>query len=267
MWRGLYIAASGMITETKHTDMIANNLANASTTGYKRDDMAIREFEPLLLRRINDHSADTDVTSFKGFRIDGNCPPRVGMLGLGSAVDEIATDHLQGAMQTTGNTYDVAISGEGYFVVNTIDGPRYTRDGGFYRSNSGRLQNMRGQDVLSSRGRPITIPENAQNVTIASDGRIYANGGEIGQIDVVAFDGKNSLVKQGDNLYRPQGGAQPRPATGTVEQGMLEMSNTSIVTEMVELINNYRVYEAGSKAVQTQDSLLDKAVNDVGRTS
>ena len=121
--------------------------------------------------------------------------------------------------------------------------------------------------MLSSRGRPITIPKNAQNVTITSDGRIYANGGEIGQLDVVAFDGKNSLVKQGDNLYRPQGGAQPRPATGTVEQGMLEMSNTSVVTEMVELINNYRVYEAGSKAVQTQDTLLDKAVNDVGRTS
>ena len=95
MWRGLYIAASGMITETKHTDMIANNLANASTTGFKRDDMAIREFEPMLLRRINDHSADTEVTSFKGFRIDGNRAPRVGTLGLGSAVDEIATDHLQ----------------------------------------------------------------------------------------------------------------------------------------------------------------------------
>lgn len=266
MWRGLYIAASGMITETKHTDMIANNLANASTTGYKRDDMAIREFEPLLLRRINDQSADTDVTSFKGFRI-GMGAPVVGTLGLGSAVDEIATDHLQGAMQTTGNTYDLAISGEGYFVVNTIDGPRYTRDGGFYRSSTGRLENMRGQEVLSAQGRPITIPEDAQNVTITSDGRIYANGGEIGQLSIVAFDGKNAVVKQGDNLYRPQEGAQPRQATGSVEQGMLEMSNTSVVTEMVELINNYRVYEAGSKAVQTQDSLLDKAVNDVGRSS
>ena len=74
MWRGLYIAASGMITETKHTDMIANNLANAATTGYKRDDMAVREFEPMLLRRINDHSADTDVTSFKGFRIRSGAP-------------------------------------------------------------------------------------------------------------------------------------------------------------------------------------------------
>jgi fagellar hook-basal body proteins len=247
--------------------MIANNLANASTTGYKRDDMAIREFEPMLLRRINDHSADTDVTSFKGFRIDGNRPPRVGMLGLGSAVDEIATDHLQGAMQTTGNTYDLAISGQGYFVIDTPQGPRYTRDGSFYRSANGQLQNVRGQAVLSAQGRTITIPADAQRVNITGDGRIYANGAQIAQLGFVQFDAPEAVIKQGDNLYRPQEGARPQQASGTIEQGMLEMSNTSVVTEMVELINNYRVYEAGSKAVQTQDTLLDKAVNDVGRAT
>ena len=267
MWRGLYIAASGMITETKHTDMIANNLANAATTGYKRDDMAIREFEPMLLRRINDYSADADVTSFKGFRVDGLGAPRVGRLGLGSAVDEIATDHIQGALQTTGNTYDLAISGEGHFVIGTPQGPRYTRDGSFYRSADGQIQNVRGQAVLSAQGRPITIPEDAVHVTVSSDGRIYSDGAEIAQLGFVQFDAPNAVIKQGDNLYRPQEGARPQPATGVIEQGMLEMSNTSVVTEMVELINNYRVYEAGSKAVQTQDSLLDKAVNDVGRTS
>ena len=236
MWRGLYIAASGMITETKHTDMIANNLANAATTGYKRDDMAVREFEPMLLRRINDHSADTDVTSFKGFRIRSGAPI-VGTLGLGSAVDEIATDHIQGALQTTGNTYDFGISGQGYFIIDT------------------------------PQGQPITIPANARNVTVSSDGRIYANGRQIAQLGFVQFDEEKAVIKEGDNLYKPQPGAQPQQATGVIEQGMLEMSNTSVVTEMVELINNYRVYEAGSKAVQTQDALLDKAVNDVGRTS
>ena len=266
MWRGLYIAASGMITETKHTDMIANNLANAATTGFKRDDMAIREFEPMLLRRINDQSPDTDVTSFKGFRL-GHGAPRVGTLGLGSAVDEIATDHLQGSLQTTGNTYDFGISGEGYFVIDTPQGPRYTRDGSFYRSANGRLENVRGQAVLSAQGRPINIPADATHVNVSGDGRIYANGAQIAQIGFVQFDAPNAVIKQGDNLYRPQEGARPTQATGVIEQGMLEMSNTSVVTEMVELINNYRVYEAGSRAVQTQDALLDKAVNDVGRTS
>ena len=268
MWRGLYIAASGMITETKHTDMIANNLANAATSGYKRDDMAIREFEPMLLRRIHDASADTtDVTSIKGFRVDGFGAPRVGTLGLGSAVDEIATDHLQGALQTTGNTYDFGISGNGYFVVDTPQGPRYTRDGSFYRAADGQLQTVRGQAVLSAQGQPITIPPNAQQVNVSGDGRIYVNGAQIAQLGFVQFDAPEAVIKQGDNLYRPQEGAQPQPAAGTIEQGMLEMSNTSVVTEMVELINNYRVYEADSKAVQTQDSLLDKAVNDLGRTS
>lgn len=265
MWRGLYIAASGMITETKHTDMIANNLANASASGFKRDDMAIREFEPMLLRRINDQT-DSAVTSFKRFRLGGGAP-LVGTLGLGSAVDEIATDHLQGAMQTTGNTYDFAISGEGYFVIDTPQGAHYTRDGSFYRAANGQLQNVRGQAVLSAQGRPITIPQEAVSVSVASDGRIYADGRQIAQMGFVQFDAPNAVVKQGDNLYRAQEGARPTQATGVIEQGMLEASNTSVVTEMVELINNYRVYEAGSRAVQSQDAILDKAVNDVGRSS
>ena len=126
---------------------------------------------------------------------------------------------------------------------------------------------MRGQAVLSSRGRPISIPANAKSVNITGDGRIYADGAEIAQLGFVQFGINDVVVKQGDNLYRPQEGARPQQATGTIEQGLLEMSNTSVVTEMVELINNYRVYEAGSKAVQTQDTLLEKAVSDVGRVS
>ena len=104
-------------------------------------------------------------------------------------------------------------------------------------------------------------------MNVSGDGRIYVGNAEIAQLGFVQFDAPDAVIKQGDNLYRPQEGARPTQATGTIEQGLLEMSNTSIVTEMVELINNYRVYEAGSRAVQTQDSLLDKAVNDVGRTS
>ena len=121
--------------------------------------------------------------------------------------------------------------------------------------------------MLSAQGRTITIPADAQRVNITGDGRIYANGAQIAQLGFVQFDAPEAVIKQGDNLYRPQEGARPQQASGTIEQGMLEMSNTSVVTEMVELINNYRVYEAGSKAVQTQDTLLDKAVNDVGRAT
>lgn len=265
MWRGLYIAATGMITEMHHTDMIANNLANADTAGFKRDDMAIGEFAPMLLRRINDHADSMDVTTFKGFSI-GNTPPVVGKLGLGSYVDEIAVDHNQGALQTTGNALDVAVSGSGYFIIATPEGPRYTRDGSFFRSTTGEIQNSKGQTVLSNTGRPLTIPPETAQIIISGEGDIFADGVNIGRLGFVEFDNK-AVYKQGDNLFRPHDGVTPRPATGTIQQGVIEMSNTAIVTEMVELINNYRVYEAASKAVQTQDSALDTAVNRVGTLS
>ena len=265
MWRGLYTAGAGMITETKRTDTIANNLANANTTGYKRDDAINREFAPMLIRRINDSKPQNDVTSIKGFSLGGPAPV-VGTLGLGSYVAEIATDHTQGGFQTTGNPLDLAIAGDGYFAVQTPQGVRYTRDGNFYKSASGQLQTVNGQAVLDNQGRPITIPARTTMVTIGEKGQIMADNQPVATLQFVQF-GKDpqALLKQGNSLYYPQAGAQAQPATGNIQQGMLETSNTNVVSEMVELINNYRIYEAGSKAVTSQDALLDKAVNEVGK--
>lgn len=265
MWRGLYTAGAGMITETKRTDTIANNLANANTTGFKRDDAISREFEPMLIKRINDGKNLNNVTSFKQFSV-GESIPTVGVLGLGARIDEIATDHTQGGFQTTGNPLDVAISGDGYFAIQTPQGVRYTRDGNFYRSSRGQLQTVRGQAVLGTNNQPITIPGDAAKVTIGAKGEIMADGRRVGQLQLTSFGpDRRAVLKQGDNLYYPQQGAQPQAATGEIYQGMLENSNTNVVSEMVNLINNYRIYEAGSKAVTTQDTLLDKSVNEVGR--
>lgn len=271
MWRGLYTAASGMITEMKRTDTLANNLANADTAGFKRDEAINMEFEPMLIRRINDDGIKNDVTSFKGFHVGENLP-RVGTLGLGSYIDEIATDHTQGGFQTTGNPLDLGISGDGYFAINTPQGVRYTRNGSFFRSNTGELQTTNGQRVLSRGGGPINIPGNAIMLNVTPEGEISGIiDGErqvFGQLQLVSFGpDPRAVLKQGESLYYPQEGAQPQPATGVIEQGVLEMSNTNVVSEMVSLINNYRVYEAGSKAVTTQDSLLDKAVNEVAQVS
>ena len=270
MWRGLYTAAAGMIQETQRTDTIANNLANVNTSGFKRDVAISEEFEPMLIRRINDHDMKNDVTTFKQFHLR-NPAPVVGTLGLGSEIAEIATDRAQGVFETTGNPYDVAISGAGYFAVQTPEGVRYTRDGALFRSNTGVLQNVRGQVILSTAGQPIQVPENATSFLVGAQGQIYVRvDGEqqqIGQLALVDFPDRRALLKQGDNLYFPQQGAQPQAATGTIEQGVLERSNANVVDEMVQLINNYRIYEAGSKAVTTQDSMLDKSVNDVGRIS
>lgn len=264
MWRGLYTAAAGMVTEMTRTDTIANNLANANTTGYKRDRALTSEFEPMLLRRINDRTGD-DVTSFKGFSV-GSEAPVVGELGMGAYTREIATDHTQGNMQTTGNPLDLAISGQGYLTVQTEQGVRYTRSGNLCRAANGQLQTSNGQAVLNQQGRPITLPENAASVQFGSKGEVYVNRQQVDRLAFVQFDDRRAVLKQGDNLYYAQDGAQPQPATGSIQQGMLEGSNVNVITDMVELINNYRVYEANSKAVTTQDAMLDKSVNEVGRS-
>lgn len=273
MWRGLYAAASGMITETRRTDTIANNLANADTNGFKRDIAINKEFEPIFLRRIDDYDPKLEVTSFKGFSL-GSKAPKVGTLGLGAAISEIAIDREQGPIKTTGNPLDVAIAGNGFFAVQTDQGVRYTRDGAFFRSSGGQLQNVKGQPVLNAQGQPITIPGDASRISIGPRGTIsVGNPGEEGfqqvaQLMFVDFGpDRRAIVKQGDNLWNPREGAQPQPADGEIEQGCLEASNTNTVSDMVELINNYRIYEAGSKAVMTQDTLLDKAVNEIGRLS
>ena len=270
MWRGLYTAAAGMIQETQRTDVISNNLANVNTNGFKRDVAVSEEFEPMLIRRINDKDMRNDVTSFKGFSVGGQ-PPIVGTLGLGSEIAEIATDRSQGNFETTGNPYDIAIAGNGYLEVQTPQGVRYTRDGALFRSAVGQLQNVRGQAILGTNGQPINIPANTTEVSFGANGQILVRVAgqdgqqQVGQLALVDFADRRALLKQGDNLYYPQQGAQPQAATGTIEQGVLERSNANVVEEMVQLINNYRIYEAGSKSVTTQDSMLDKSVNDVGR--
>ena len=267
MWRGLYTAAAGMITETKRTDTLANNLANADTAGFKRDVAINEEFEPMLMRRINDYDPTLDITAFKRFRLNTK-DPAVGTLGLGAYIAEIAVDREQGSFQTTGNPYDVAISGNGFLAVQTDNGVRYTRDGALFRSNAGILENMKGQAVLDQNEQPITIPGNVRQITIGAQGQIYADGRQLAQMMFVEFGpDRRAVLKQGDNLWQPQEGAQISPATGEIQQGMLERSNSNVVNEMVALINNQRIYEAGAKAVIAQDSLLDKAANELGRVS
>ncbi len=265
MWRGLYTAAAGMVTEMNRTDVISNNLANSNTTGYKKDRAIDREFEPMLLHRINDKdSTAADVTTFKGFSL-GSQAPVVGTLGLGSYTAEIATDYAQGSMQTTGNPLDLAIAGDGFFAVQTPQGVRYTRNGNFYRAANGNLVTSRGQNVLDTRGRAITLPAGVADVQVGAKGEIYAEGNQVAQLQFVQFNDRRAVLKQGDSLYYTQNGARPQAATGDIQQGLLERSNSNTVSDMVELIANYRTYEAGSKAVTTQDTMLDKSVNEVGK--
>ena len=304
MWRGLYTAATGMITESKRTDVIANNIANAATNGYKRDLTVHREFENMLIKRVYDGAdggstgmttganlgsfsklgtSSDDVTKVKGFSVQNSGSggdEGIGHLGLGDYIAEIAVDHEQGPLESTGNTFDLAISGNGFFALQTPEGVRYTRNGAFFRNQDGVLQDIRGYNLLDTTGNPITIPPNVGNdrVVVTPNGTIFAANQQnqrqrqLAQIQFVQFNNRRAVQKQGDNLFyavTDNNGnvAQPQQATGQIMQGMLEKSNTQIVSEMVELIHNQRMYEANSKAVITQDTMLDASVNQVGRLS
>lgn len=330
MWRGLYTAATGMISEQKRTDVIASNLANAATTGYKRDVTVHREFHQMLIKRVNDHeiggslgmdvapfnslaelgTSKEDVTQIKGFNADPFYRPGIGTLGLGDYIDEVAVDYQQGALESTGNPYDLAVVGDGFFAVQTPNGVRYTRNGAFFKNQQGFIQDIRGYNLLDVQGNPIRIPANVPDsrVLITGDGTVYVPGQltqinpvtnrlesignqdaqqRLAQIQLVEFGDRLATQKQGDNLFylvddndgnEPNANAvgqnvgarimnpdaQPRPASGEILQGALEKSNTAIVTEMVELIHNHRLYEANAKAVTTQDTMLDTSVNQIG---
>nr|WP_320147966.1 flagellar basal-body rod protein FlgF [uncultured Anaeromusa sp.] len=260
MIRGIYAAASGMIAEGLRTDVTANNLANVNTTGFKKEIAVNKDFEKMLLWRIN----------------DGMETPQIGSVGAGAAVDQIVTDHSQGSTRSTQGSLDVAIAGDGFFVVQTPQGQRYTRAGSFAVGANNQLVTMQGYAVLGRDGQPIVLegPGGGSRVNITSDGVVEMNateaGGvptEVGRLQVVSFADAKRLAKEGQNLFTAPGGDRPQPvATPDLQQGYLEMSNVNAVQEMVNLITAYRAYEIDSKAVQSEDSLLDKAVNEVGRS-
>lgn len=246
MIRGIYSSASGMMAEMTRTDATANNLANANTTGYKKDVAVSKDFASVMITRINDgQNAD------------------IGSLGRGTVIDEVAVDQEAGTIRTTGNDLDMAVDGKGYFAVQTPNGVRYTRNGTFTRSSQGELVTQDGYQVLGQDDAPIRLT--GTKFVVNANGAVFNNGIQTGQLQVVDFADERQLTKEGASLFVAAGNAQQQPASGSVRQGTLEMSNVNVVAEMVNLITGYRAYETNSKAVQAHDQLLDKAVNEVGK--
>lgn len=250
MIRGIYTSASGMIAEAQRTDVIANNLANVDTTGFKKDVAVDKDFASVLIQRVN----------------DGAAAPTIGAMGSGVVVDEIAPIYTQGPDQLTGNMLDVAIEGSGYFAVQTPNGVRYTRNGAFSKNLQGQLVTGDGYPVLGENG-PINLSgdNGAGKVTISSDGQVTVDGMDVDRLRMTQFANEKQLQKEGYNLFAAQRGAQTEPFAGQVHQEMLEKSNVSAITEMVNLIACYRAYETNARSVTTQDTMLGKAVNDVGK--
>lgn len=242
MIRGLYIAATGMLAETARQDVIANNLANVNTTGFKRDEATNSTFGTLLVSSMG---------------LPGH--PAVGPLNLGTQVGSVVTIDKQGALKATNNALDIGLAGDGWMTVDSQAGRRYTRDGQLQVNENGQLLSGDGSTLVGTDGRPITVDKNG-SIAIAKDGTVTQDGKEKGQIRIVALD-PDTLKKEGSNLAN---GTERGTATATVRQGYLESSNVNTVSEMVELIEVMRAFEANQKVALAQSETLHDAVTKVG---
>ncbi|MCL2199687.1 MAG: flagellar hook-basal body protein [Defluviitaleaceae bacterium] len=253
MIRGIYTSALGMITNMQRMDVTTNNIANVNTTGYKRDHVVSHQFSDVLMARIND-------PGLRMFQQWG-----IGTINPGVFVDDVFADFSQGAFQETGNTLDLAIAGQGFFVVNINGEELFTRDGAFTKAN-GVLLTAEGGLVQGMNGN-INLPEGY--IVINEQGRVYVNSEYIDTLRFVNFnrDGLHSLQKMHDNFFRA-GEHTPGteiPFEGSVIQGFLEGSNVNIVQEMVQMIATSRAYETNARMLTIQDGTLQRAVNDIAR--
>lgn len=254
MIRSLWTAKTGLESQQVQMDVIANNLANVSTSGFKRSRAV---FEDLLYQNLRQPGAQSTTQT--------NLPSG---LQIGTGVRPVATErlHSQGSLQNTENSRDLAINGNGFFQVLLTDGSTaYTRDGSFQIDQNGQMVTASGYPLEPA----ITIPENALSVTIAQDGVVSVTepgstqSREVGQITLAAFINPTGLQSTGENLYLETDSSGPRNEStpglngvGVLYQGYVETSNVNVVEEMVSMIQTQRAYEINSKAVQTSDEML-----------
>lgn len=256
MVKGLYTAYTGMINEQKRLDVISNNLANANTTGFKKEGTTSEAFDSVLAYKIKD---TTDPVKARN----------IGKMSLGVKIGESYTDFSEGSLRVTDNTYDLALTDKGFFSVeftnkNGVSSTKYTRDGSFTVTKEGNLVTKDGDYVLDANGRHITLDTNAE-ITFGKDGTIYQDGSPVAALGITDFEDYDYLEHYGENYYQPVEGAKFKNSEATVNSGYLEASNVETVSEMVEMITINRDYESNQRVITTIDSTLDKAVNQIGR--
>jgi flagellar basal-body rod protein FlgF len=224
-----------MLAEQTRQDQISNDLANASTPGYKADRSAQESFGAMLLQ--NTASGQ-----------------QIGTLGLGTRISRVVTDLTPAPLKQTGEPLDLALDGQGFFEVQTTAGNRYTRDGQLVVDGGGKLVTATGYPILDDAGHTIQVG-GADGLSIGADGTIARNNRTIAKLAVVSL---TNPVKQGDTLFSGAPGA--RPATTAVRQGALEGSSIDPTTAMVDLITSLRTFQSDQKAITTIDETLQKGI-------
>ncbi len=259
MIRSLWSAASGMQGQQKSIEVVANNLANIGTTGFKK---SRADFQDLIYQNLKTTgSPATSATQV----------PTGIQIGLGSRLAAVTKIFTPGDFSQTGNELDLAIQGDGFFQVTLPDGSiGYTRAGAFKKDSAGQIVTSDGNLLSPS----ITIPANATKINIGSDGTVSVQvagqnaSATVGSIQLANFSNPAGLSSQGGNIYLPTDSSGTATSstpgqngTGTLTQGILEMSNVNVAEEMVNMIVGQRAYEVNSKAVQASDEMLQTANN------
>ncbi|MGO4702164.1 flagellar basal-body rod protein FlgG [Dyella sp. 2RAB6] len=259
MFSSLWVAKTGLDAQQTRMDVISNNLANANTTGFKSSRAS---FQDLMYQNVRQPGGQTT---------EQTQSPSGLMLGTGVRVVGSEKLFTQGNPQQTGNALDLAIQGRGFLQVTQPDGTvAYTRDGSLHLDQNGQLVTASGYQLDPA----IVIPQNAQSVTIGTDGTVSAKlPGQaapqtIGTVQLADFINPAGLQPSGDNLYQetassgaPQIGQPGLNGLGTVTQGSLESSNVNVVEQMVDMIETQRTYEMNSKAISAADSMLQFLTN------
>lgn len=257
MLKGLYTAYTGMINEQHRMDTMTNNLANASTNGFKKEGATSQSFDRVLAYKIKDTSETP------------NLPKRLGGMSLGVKTGENYVDYSGGPFKETGKTLDMALSENGFFTISFTNkagetSTKYTRDGNFTMTRQGYLVTQDGDFVLDDEGKPIRLDPDL-DIFVDRSGAIYQEDIYAATIGITDFEDYNYLERYGENYFQPVDGARIMEADTSVYSGYLEMSNMSVVTEMVNMITIQRQYEANQKVITTYDSTLESAVNQTGR--
>lgn len=287
MLKGLYMAYTGMINEQHRMDVLTNNLANATTNGFKKEGTTSEAFDRVLAYKIKDLSEPANLprpmaTNRPIDEAEANNPlnetymdRRISKTGLnlGVKIGENYVDYSEGPIKETGNVLDLALSDRGFFAVEYTNkagetSVKYTRDGNFTMNAQGYLTTQDGDFLLDEDGRRIQV-DPALTVSINSHGDVFQEGDVVATIGVTDFEDYNYLERFGENFFQPVEGATELDRETAAEEfginteihaGYLEMSNISVVTEMVNMITVQRQYESNQKVITTYDDTLEQAV-------
>lgn len=248
---GIYSSAAGLLANQYRQEVLANNLANVSTAGFKQDLTVIRERQPASRERPADSAwSDSSLTGLTGHVL----------------VAPTTTSFEPGAIEVTGNPLDAAIAGDGFFRVRAGGMDRYTRDGRFTLNSSGTLVTVNGQaEVLDEGGQPIKVPAGLTGrVRIEANGEVRAGDSSFGRVSVVEFDDRSLLRKTGGNLLESLGAKATR-VEPSLQPGALEASNVDPTRAMVSMIEVTRAYQMNATLLGLADQTLGRAVNDIAR--